>query len=564
MSNNIKNYFDQIQKYIKSKYIIKGALNSLVIGQLKPYSYFIVDGEYLKSWKIKTLYKKTKHKNITSINKYSEMIKDYNITKSQNKKRQQLPCKTVNSFNEIENYITSNKKFKIVLPEFFHSVSKKNIFRTKNDFNMNYKEIQCYIGENKILIDFNDKSNNKYLFLLFNSKEYFSLIIKNKDEKINLIPLLFKENDPLNYTKKKIYKNKVSKIFYNKNNTTNKLISSNNINNFNRSMINTGLVMTINILQSLTLLFAYENEIRMTKKFQEGKYVLIRTSWLQHFKYIYLYNRIFRKLLPNNYKSYKYIEDNIISIVNDNLLHLLNTPINFSDNVINNQKFFAKRSFYREENCFLYDINVLIPEILLNHILLCNEQLKKFIKINNYSILNVFFNSDKVFIDLKENNAVQIGHILIDEFYTCNFIPEYAIIYKDKTVKNFEVQYLKNKSLEGYLDEKLYEVENNNIYYLKNEGCDVILGKLIDVTEKYIEYDDKPNIYNYNYLYNLSIQNINKFEFINNNIKNLLNNYKIQRCEYFKIPDYNKNENIENEINTTKIEENKQIEIPKN
>ena len=109
------------------------------------------------------------------------------------------PCKILNNYEEVKNYIQNNKSFEIVSEQFINSIDP--IFKNNAQLSMKI----FYIGLHKLIICFKEGANLKYLLILIsgNQKKYYEFLIN--DESL-FRKLLKKENDII-FKKNSIFKN---------------------------------------------------------------------------------------------------------------------------------------------------------------------------------------------------------------------------------------------------------------------------------------------------------------------------------------------------------------------
>jgi len=116
---------------------------------------YLVDNDWLNIWK-----------NYVGYNSKNK--------KNNSKKISEEPCKTLDSFKEVKNYILNNKKFEIVNDDFINSIN----YCFKENAQFFQKEI--YIGFDKVIICFNENNFIRYLLCMIKEKEYYEFNINDK------------------------------------------------------------------------------------------------------------------------------------------------------------------------------------------------------------------------------------------------------------------------------------------------------------------------------------------------------------------------------------------------
>jgi hypothetical protein len=174
-----------IDIYNKFKGIINSASRNITNIDFTPINCFLIDNEWLNLFK----------KHISSNTKTFS-----NNKKPKQKKIDKLkPCKVLNNYEEVINYIQNNKSFEIVNEQFIYSIDsafKKNSYLSMKMF---------YIGLSKLIICFKEQANIKYLLILIseNQKRYYEIFTNE----ISLFNKLLKEKNENIFKKKSIFKN---------------------------------------------------------------------------------------------------------------------------------------------------------------------------------------------------------------------------------------------------------------------------------------------------------------------------------------------------------------------
>ena len=154
---------EQIEIYNQFKNIIKVGIRNSSNNIFKPIKCFLIDNEWLNLWKEYIGYKSSKEKNISKLKKPNQNQHD-NIK----------PCKALNNYEEVKNYIQNNKSFEIVNEEFINSID--SFFKKKVQLSMKI----LYIGLSKLIICFKEGENDKYLLKLIGKKhKYYEFFVND-------------------------------------------------------------------------------------------------------------------------------------------------------------------------------------------------------------------------------------------------------------------------------------------------------------------------------------------------------------------------------------------------
>jgi len=396
--------------------------------------------------------------------------------------------------------LKNNKNIKLVKKDLIESLYQDNNLK-------DFKSINYYCGNKKLLIEFNEKYSCMALLIL-NPLE--SIVNNNA----NLYIIAFRT---MNHLKETIYKNLLSQeidlnidilnnLKYN-NIIIKKLNNYNNINGIypiEEHQKNNGCnyFKDDNILIIFIYIFYYEKYLSIYKEniFDENNsYFLINPEWLKYYKDFYNYKKLFEVL------------KNISNNDNNNLINYTNLG-RFNLNILNdlNNFFFEKRktdiSFgtimpnisYINKNINFYDNCFIIDEQIINRMLNAHknltdniDKLSYKIKVKSKYIYLICYNSNSVSIGFLNDNLLFTPTLL---FLYNNFIileREFNLLFK-KTIKEY-IQF--RKCLETYKNiQALIERKNNKIGNMISLKVDEFKSKQItDNMKKELEKDCNKN-----------------------------------------------------------------------
>jgi len=294
----------QIKAYYEFKKVVKMAKNQVEISKVHSiYCCFITTKEDLLNWKKFYEYDKTLLTNTSKLNEWESKINK----KIQNE--QKPTFKFLKSINEIKNNL--NKGISVIDQTFFSTINFNNTSKIR--------EAKCSIGNNKILIDFNDLSGGHFFickigkkqsvkYVTFQnimpySKDIIKQIIEEKEEN-----LINKEFVPMkcNCIYNVIYRININNSTKVKQSETN--IINNNINDNNIAQKKSDIPDYI--LETLILIYGLNKEIKqkIINKLKNSEcYYLINFEWMKQFKEYFNYSEISKIL--EKYTQYNTFSD---------------------------------------------------------------------------------------------------------------------------------------------------------------------------------------------------------------------------------------------------------------
>jgi hypothetical protein len=172
---NIDKIYSQITEFIKMRKDIKSKMNVYEINEIeKIKGYYLIDKEWLKNWKSLIDYYMLKYM------REEEKIKAY-IKENIIKKKIELS--EIRYIIDYETIIKENKRYKLVTKDFLNCFLNDNKKITEDNTNC----LSCYFGNDKIIIDFEEK--NKLICKAKMQGDLFYVILQNykNEEKINII-----------------------------------------------------------------------------------------------------------------------------------------------------------------------------------------------------------------------------------------------------------------------------------------------------------------------------------------------------------------------------------------
>ena len=443
--------------------------------------------------------------------------------------------KLINSFSELIDFIQKNQKFDFInqsLIDFKCSYLKKC-------------EIIFFVGNNKIIIDYNDIRENKALLI----DNPF-----NKSQIRNNSYIILKNNNP-----NKLYTDLLS-IRYNFNN----LIKSkynrcviqfekyfNKINNARNPLRKDLLIIFINI-------FFYEKAIKQNKKEifnnKESEYFyLIDPDWINKYKdhYHYHYNELYNILSKQNYKiNYNNLDEYINDIIDEYIYE------DIFDFDLKNNKFFNRYS--NKINLPLIAQQYYIMHSKIFGLIQKYESINKKIDLKPKELI-IFKNINYLFIDYNDNN------IFIVDINNNLFTSKYVLSYYSNEILDSELTYLFSlNSIREYFKNNNCNENGNIIQKIIYDEREIGELRILNVNKPYRKINN--NVYKNN-----SINKRNNSELkLNTNTTGKNNHRRILSYEtqYDSKKDINKEnlcfsvQNIKYNINSTKT--NKEIQKIKN
>jgi len=372
--------------------------------------------------------------------------------------------KIINSFSELIDFIQNNQKFDYInhsLIDYKYRNLKKN-------------EIKYFIGNNKIIIDFNDYRENKALLIdnpfkknQIRNNSY--VIIKNNNTNELYIDLL-----SIRYNFNNEIKSKYNKICI----PFDKYINKKN---------NDKNPLRIDLLRIFINIFYYEkvlnkNKMQIFNNKENDYFYLIEPEWINKYKEYYHYNELYNLLSKENYKmNYndldKYINDIIDKYINEEVF----------DFDLKNNKFINRNSSKINSSLTTKQYYIMHPKIF--------GLIQKYESINHKIDLEpkelIIKNNNYIFIDYYGNN------IFIGDFNNNLFTSKYVLSYNSDEILESELEYL-------------FELNYSIKEYIKNSHCNENESKV-----QKIMYDERV-------IGELRILNINESNYrkINNTQKN--------------------------------------------
>ena len=237
---NIYNQFKKIKETATRKTISN--MKSKVI----PFNCYLVDNDWLKSWKNYINYNSTTSKKNNNKNNSQKKNVDISIK----------PCITLNTFEEVKDYIKNNKNFEIINEEFISSFDYS--FTVKSHL---YKK-DIYFGFDKEIICFNEQNNIRYLLRMIKENKCYEFALKDKYIITKILPEKY-ENI---FCKNSKFKN-IKFIPLNEGNNTNNNNNiqsqyiNNNTKNFTFQSINNSYINNPNLKNSTFLNNNSQNDI---------------------------------------------------------------------------------------------------------------------------------------------------------------------------------------------------------------------------------------------------------------------------------------------------------------
>ena len=402
--------------------------------------------------------------------------------------------------NNIENIISkiyNSKKLKLVNKKLFESLFNQSYL---NKFGI----IHYYGGNNKIIIEYKHKQDNKALLLInpldknIMKKNVFIIFISNEYKSYLYKDLLSEKDNSILIKKYKNYLITLENYIKNNQNIGNKesiLPQNKNIQNLNNeNNISSKEQNDINedkesfkreILKILIYIFYYKKYISDNgeKKISPNQlYYLISKDWLVKYLQYYDYQILFEFLLNDSkYNKQNYInidrnmENNIEELLKKNVINLekekFKDSIKFSKIIkTNNNDLFFKNSY-------------IIPFKIINLI--------------NKNISQNKVNQRKIFVKNKYLYFKEFNNIIIGNLDKNIFIPKYILSYNTKELLYSEKEIFDSILIEEYLQKRLCNNDEKEQKDLIDQNKKII-GKLIPLIGK--------KVHKINSLNNLIIQ----------------------------------------------------------
>ena len=490
----------------------------------------------------------------------NELIKCFNKYNNNNLNKKIFLQKSspifINNFEDIIYNINNSKKLKLVNKKLIDSLLNKNNENILRDLSI----IIYYGGNNKIILEYKNKKDNKALLLMNQLNENimknksFIIDIDNK-YKLSLYKDILSEKDNLHIFIKNNYKNYIipfeQYLKSNYNNISSKIENkkslsplelNNSLNNENENIFAFKEQNDINedkesfkreILKILIYIFYYEKYISdygVKIFFEKQIYYLIDKEWLDKYLKYYEYPKSYQSLLniskQNTKINYNNLNEYIQKIcLNKNIINLEKEK--FKDSIIfskiiktNNNLFF--------NNCYIfpYIIIELMNKNIFKNIDISNDQKTIFVKNNN-----IYFTDD---------NNIIFGNLNINIF-----TPKYILSYNTKEILNSENGILSNNTIEEYLQKRNCKNDDINQKDLIDQNKKII-GKLITLI------DEKNHINNSHIQNTQSMSNFNKIPIEKklSNKRNLIN-MKPAPINTYDISPKNFNCSLSNNVNNT-------------
>ena len=359
------------------------------------------------------------------------------------------------NFTKIIFYINNNNKFEIFSKSLF------DYLYTINDLN-NCNYAKYYAGNNKLIIEFQGKEEDKALLLIdpLNKDEIkknsFIILINNEEKERKL--LLYK--DLINLEN-------INEIFENIN-YNNSVIPFEKYmnNNIKKRTLNIKKDFKKDILKVLISIFYYEKPSDINENIYniDQQYYLINPDWLKEFKKYYNYQNLYKLIIKDQkYNNIKFNQlksqiENIINFyINKNIIYIEKRKLNeylASVNNINKGK--------RIKNYYIAHSSII-------------DIIKPYLSINEgiaFEPKNLFIKDKKIYFYY--NNNIIIGSINEQHIFISNAI----ISYKSLDILNNEKKIFFEHSIKEYITLRNCKKNNLNKLILINENNEEI-GELI-------------------------------------------------------------------------------------
>ena len=357
-----------------------------------------------------------------SFNGYDKLEKENKIDEIENFADFIPDFTFINDFSSVINCLKSDKIFKLIRKKLLENLYNEEFLKEQ-------KCINYYSGNNRLLIEYKDKIENKFILLIDPLNEY---------EMTNRIYIISNRPEKNHYS---IYKLLNEKYYFN--------------NESEEKFSNITIIpyeIYYNILKLFTYLLYYEQDLsnNKTEIFKDNEdYYLIDNEWLSKFKKYYDYESLDIKILGKDVKlEYNNIEQYFnydISISKKNILDYY--KINLFDEIIDTTKIKSKEiSMNNIEN----NLN---SHIITSKIMDIIKSIFKNIEIDVPKQEIIFRNNNIYLIYPKK---ILIGNLNTNYIFNSNYI----FSYSSPEIFESEKENLFNASIEDYI--KSINCELNN------------------------------------------------------------------------------------------------------
>ena len=476
-------------------------------------------------------------KNFNRIENEIEKNKNGKLEKINYNCSDEVEIHTSNNIHIIINDLKYNKKYRLFSRKLIELLYKKDILKGKKIFHY-------FAGNNLLIIELEDDFISNSLLIL----NPLDIINNNKNA---LIVSFQKKNKDTTSLYSKIFTQKLNikpdlNIQLIENNQILKfdILNNDNISKFFDLFNITQKEENFNdiILKIMIYIYYYEkiliSENHQNLFTEDEDYYLINYNWLQKYKNIFDYNKIYNLIENNNNKyfniTYNNIEekiDKILELISNNYKNV--TKLVENNEIINedinpNQKFFS--------GIYYFDKSFILPKKIM-------EMIKQILPKNN----DIIFEPKKLYekgenIFFFENLIINVGCLNKELIFYLN----YFFLFKFKNVFYFEKDFFINHSLNEYINLRNCKTNIINSYQSLKDETNFYRGELLILDEDKINESNNDNSGNQIYHNNISKDK----SWIKRKIKNL-NNYKYEDV---------KQKNFNNENEKLKKEENNIID----
>ena len=380
--------------------------------------------------------------------------------------------KFINEASVARNHLKNNNKIKLI--------SRDIIKLVYPDYNLNNNNnsINCYGGNNRLIIEFEEnESNLNSIFLIINPIEsilqdnnalIISLKVPNNNREEFYGELLFIN---LNLNEKKVENLKDSNVIID----NSQIFSKNNFSFGKNEIIQYNSQNSIkNILSIFIYIFYFEKSLSLLEENvfnQNQNYYIINIEWLDKFKKYYDYNKIYNILktqydIHNIEINYNNFEGHIFTIQN---LYFKNIHLKISgqfEKYVNINEIYPKKK--TKQNIEFYQNNFLIHEKIIEMIYKYNYPNEKIL----IKPKKIIVKNDNIY--LFDECSINIGNL--NEQYL--FSPQYIFFYNQLRIMTEEKEKLFCLSIKDYIESRKCIENNYNIQTLIEENNKAI-GKLI-------------------------------------------------------------------------------------
>ena len=380
--------------------------------------------------------------------------------------------KFINEASVARNHLKNNNKIKLI--------SRDIIKLVYPDYNLNNNNnsINCYGGNNRLIIEFEEnESNLNSIFLIINPIEsilqdnnalIISLKVPNNNREEFYGELLFIN---LNMNEKKVENLKDSNVIID----NSQIFSKNNFSFGKNEIIQYNSQNSIkNILSIFIYIFYFEKSLSLLEENvfnQNQNYYIINIEWLDKFKKYYDYNKIYNILktqydIHNIEINYNNFEGHIFTIQN---LYFKNIHLKISgqfEKYVNINEIYPKKK--TKQNIEFYQNNFLIHEKIIEMIYKYNYPNEKIL----IKPKKIIVKNDNIY--LFDECSINIGNL--NEQYL--FSPQYIFFYNQLRIMTEEKEKLFCLSIKDYIESRKCIENNYNIQTLIEENNKAI-GKLI-------------------------------------------------------------------------------------